>query len=161
MDTGGLVLVGLVILLGLLGVVVPLLPGLPIVLGAIAVWAIVVGTPTAWTVLAGAAALIVAGSLVKYVVPARRLRAGGVPWASTAAATVLAIVGFFVIPVIGAVIGFVAGMYVAERLRLGSHELAWPSARAAVMAVGVSLLIELGAGLLAAGLWLAAVIMTA
>jgi uncharacterized protein len=160
-DTGGLVLVGLAILAGLLGVVVPLLPGLPIVLAAVAVWAVVVATPTAWTVLAISVVLVVLGSVIKYVVPAQRLRASGVPWPTTATAALAGIVGFFVVPVIGAVIGFVGGMYVAERLRLGDHARAWPSARAAVLAVGVSLLIELGAGLLVAGLWLTTVIATA
>lgn len=126
-----------------------------------AVWAVVMATPTAWTVLAISGVLVGLGSVIKYVVPARQLRASGVPWPTTATAALAAIAGFFVVPVIGAVIGFVGGMYVAERLRLGNHAQAWPSARAAVLAVGVSLMIELGAGLLVAGLWLTTVIATA
>src|SRR3546814_6290826 len=46
------VLVGLVILVGLIGVVVPILPGTLLVFAAILVWAIMTGGATAWTVFA-------------------------------------------------------------------------------------------------------------
>ncbi|GMA89214.1 hypothetical protein GCM10025868_44640 [Angustibacter aerolatus] len=41
------VLVGVVILIGLVGVVVPVLPGLVLVLAALLIWAIEQGTPSA------------------------------------------------------------------------------------------------------------------
>ncbi len=66
----------------------------------------------------------------------------------------LGIVGFFVIPVIGLVLGFVLGVFLAERVRLGSTEAAWSSTREALAAVGWSILIELGAGLLATAAWI-------
>jgi len=61
-------------------------------------------------------------------------------------------VGFFVIPVVGLLVGFVAGIYLAELLRVGRAR-AWPSTGAALRAAGLSLLIELAAGLLAAVVW--------
>jgi hypothetical protein len=72
---------------------------------------------------------------------------------------VLGIIGFFVVPVIGLFLGFVLGVYVAERQRVGS-ELAWPTTRAALKAVGVSILIELAAGLLATTAWVVGVLAT-
>ncbi len=158
MDTTGLVLVGLAMLVGLLGVLVPVLPGLLLVWAAVLVWALVERTAAAWIVLAAASALAASGEVVKYLVPGRRMRAAGVPWSSLAAGGVLAIVGFFVVPVVGALLGFVAGVYLAERLRLGTHAEAWPSTVHALKAVGLSILIELGAGLLIAGAWLTAVV---
>jgi hypothetical protein len=68
------------------------------------------------------------------------------------------VIGFFVIPVIGLPIGFVLGIYLLELNRLGSSAAAWPSTRKAVTAVGLSMLIEFGSGLLASTVWLAAVI---
>jgi uncharacterized protein len=158
-DDTGLVLVGIVILVGLLGVLLPLLPGLLLCWGAVLVWALVERTAVAWTVLAAATVLVAASTVTKYLVPGRRIRAAGVPWGSLAAGGVLAIVGFFVIPVVGAVAGFVVGVYGAERLRLGTHAAAWPSTVQALRAVGLSVLIELGAGLLIAAAWLAAVLL--
>jgi uncharacterized protein YqgC (DUF456 family) len=157
-STTGHVLVGLAILIGLLGVLVPVLPGLLLCWAAVLVWALVERTTEAWIVLGVASALLLVSQVVKYVVPGRRMRAAGVPGRTLVIGGVLAIVGFFAIPVVGALIGFVAGVYGAERLRLGTHEAAWPSTVHALKAVGLSVLIELGAGLLMAAAWLAAVL---
>lgn len=154
-------LVALGILVGLVGVLVPLLPGLLLVLASVAVWAFTEASGPAWTVLAVATALAVAGWVAKYAVPGRRMAASGVPWTTTAAGVLLAIVGFFVVPVVGAVLGFVLGVYLAERARVGSHVRAWPSTRSAVGAVGLSLLIELATGLLIAGVWVVGLLLGA
>ena len=159
MDDTGLVLVGVAILAGLVGVLLPMLPGLLLCWGAVLVWALVERTAVAWTVLAVATLLFATSQVVKYLVPGRRLRSAGVPWGSMAAGGVLAAVGFFVIPVVGAVAGFVGGVYGAERLRLHTHAAAWPSTVRALRAVGLSVLIELVAGLLIGTVWLAAVLL--
>lgn len=160
MDTTGLVLVGVAMLVGLVGVLVPALPGLLLVWAAVLVWALVERTTAAWIVLGAASVLVAASQVIKYLVPGRRMRAAGVPWTSLAVGGALAIVGFFVIPVVGAFLGFVLGVYLAERLRLGDHPLAWSSTVHALRAVGLSIVIELGAGLLVAGAWLATVLLT-
>lgn len=157
MDPFGEVVVGLVLLVGLAGILLPILPGLVLEVGGVLVWAVVEGGGTAWAVATVAVALAVAGSVVKYLVPGRRLKAAGIPRSTLVAAGALAIVGFFVIPVVGAPIGFVAGTYLAERRRLGT-EPAWPTTSASVRAVGLSIGIELTAGLLIAGTWLIAVL---
>jgi uncharacterized protein len=158
-DDTGLVLVGVAILAGLVGVLLPMLPGLLLCWGAVLVWALVERTAVAWTVLAVATLLFATSQVVKYLVPGRRLRSAGVPWGSMAAGGVLAAVGFFVIPVVGALAGFVGGVYGAERLRLHTHAAAWPSTVRALQAVGLSVLIELVAGLLIGTVWLAAVLL--
>lgn len=151
--------VGLVILVGLVGIVVPVLPGSVLVLGAVLVWSTVVGTATGWAVFAVAATVLVVGAVVKYVVPGRGLRTSGVPTRSLVLGGLLGIVGFFVVPVVGLFIGFVAGIYLAEVQRVG-RELAGPTTRAALKAVGISVLIELVAALTAAGTWLVGVLVT-
>jgi uncharacterized protein len=153
------VLVALAILVGLVGVIVPILPGLVLVLAAILVWAISEGSATAWSVFAVAAVLVVAGSVVKYAVPNRRLKTTGIPSSTTWFGVALGVVGFFVIPVIGLFIGFVLGVYLAEYRRVGGAA-AWPSTKEALRAVGVSILIELAAGVLAALVWVAGVVAT-
>src|SRR4051812_44844600 len=146
-------IVGLAVLLGLVGIVVPVLPGSVLILAAVVVWAAVAASPSGWVVGGLAAALLVVGGVVKYVVPGRRLKAGGVPNRTLMAGGLLGIVGFFVIPVVGLFVGFVAGVYLSELQRVGRAR-AWPSTSAALSAAGLSLLIELAAGLLAALVWL-------
>lgn len=158
MDTPGLIAVGLAIAVGLVGIVVAALPGLILVWGAVFVWALVEKTTLAWIILALATALLIFGQVGKYLVPGRRLREAGVPRRSLMFGGILSLIGFFVIPVVGFVIGFVLGVYLAERQRLRSHELAWPSTRQALKAAGLSVLIELVAGLAIAGAWFIAVV---
>ena len=147
MSAGGEVLVALGIAIGLCGVLVPVLPGLALVWASILVWALAVGGSVAWTVLGVVTALFAAGTVVKYVVPGRRLRRAGVPWTSTAVGVALGLVGFFLIPVVGLVLGFVLGVYLAEWQRLNAPGAAWQSLKHALEAAGVSMLIEMSAGL--------------
>jgi uncharacterized protein YqgC (DUF456 family) len=152
-------LVALAIAVGLVGILVPVLPGSALVLAAVLVWAWQVGGATAWVVFAVAAAVLVAGAVVKYVVPNRRLKDAGIPASTQWIGAGLGVVGFFVIPVVGLFIGFVLGVYLAEYHRLGG-KAAWPSTRHALKAVGVSILIELAAGLVATFVWVTGVVLT-
>jgi len=158
MSDVGVVVVALAIATGIVGVVVPVLPGALLVWAAIAVWALVDGSATAWAVLAVATLLIGGAQLVKLLVPGRRLRAAGVHRRSILAGVVLATAGFFLIPVVGFFIGFPLGVYLEERRRLGNHASAWNSTREAVRAMGLSIVIELTATVLAASAWLGAVL---
>jgi len=153
------ILVALVIAVGLVGILVPVLPGSVLVLGGILVWAWQVGGVTAWTVFAVAAVILVAGTVVKYLVPNRHLKDAGIPASTQWVGAGLGIVGFFVVPVVGVFIGFVLGIYLAEYRRVGSAA-AWPSTKHALRAVGLSILIELVAALLATVVWIVGVIVT-
>lgn len=153
------ILVALAIAVGIAGIIVPVLPGTVLVLGAILVWAVQVGTSTGWIVFAVATVLLAGGTVVKYLVPGRRLKSSGVPNRTLLVGALVGFIGFFVIPVVGLLIGFVLGVYVAERARVGAA-LAWPSTKEALRAVGVSILIELVAALLATVAWVAGVVVT-
>lgn len=151
-------LVALAIAVGLAGILVPILPGSVLILGGILVWAIDVRGPTAWAVFAVAAVILVVGGVVKFLVPNRRLKSVGVPSSTQWVGAGVGIVGFFVIPVVGLFLGFVVGVYAAERHRVGKD--AWPSTKAALTAVGLSILIELGAGVAATFVWVGGVLAT-
>lgn len=158
MDAAGNIAVGLIILLGLVGTLVPVLPGLFLVTGAVLVWALVERTGVAWGVAAAAVGVTAIGTFLKFAVPGRRLTASGVPGSTIWFAGALAIAGFFVIPVAGGPLGFVVGTYLAERRRVGP-EAAGRSTSDSLKAVAMAIGIELAAGLSIAGLWLAAVVL--
>lgn len=154
MPTAAEVLIGALIAVGLAGILVPAVPGALLVLGAILLWASEVASAMGWWVFGVAAACIVVSQVIKFTIPGRHMVDAGVPRSSLFAGALLGIVGFFVIPVAGLVVGFVLGVYAAERRRLGSRRSARSATRAAIRAVGLSILIELGGALLAATAWL-------
>jgi uncharacterized protein YqgC (DUF456 family) len=157
--TGVELVVVVVIAVGLVGVVVPLLPGSVLVLVAVIVWATEVTGPTAWTVAALAGGLVVTGGVVKYLVPGRSLQRAGVANSTRLVGGALGVVGFFVVPVIGLPLGFVLGVYLSEWRRLG-HDRAWPATVHAVRAVGLGILIAFAFAFLAALTWVVGVVLT-
>jgi len=159
-STAGIVLVALVIAVGLVGIVVPLIPGILLVFGAIAFWAVVENNVTAWVTLGVVAAVLVASTLIKYLWPMRRMRAADVGTSTLVAGAVLGIIGFFVIPVVGLVIGFVLGVYLAELANRRDQRLAWTSTKHAVKGVALSVGVELAGALLATVAWVAGVYLT-
>jgi len=109
-------------------------------------------------VLVAVSAIAALGFGVKYLVPTRRMRDGGVPTVTMLAGALVGIVGFFVVPVVGAPLGFVLGIYGAEWYRLRSPAEAWPSTRVALGAVGLAMLIETAAVALMATVWIPAAV---
>ncbi len=143
---------GVLVVVGLFGILVPVLPGTVLVGVGILVWAVAESTGEAWATFAVAALCLALGTVVRYAVPGRRLKAA-VPTRTLVVGGVAAVIGFFVIPVVGALVGFPVGIYLAERVRVG-HAGAWPSTRAALRALAHSMLIELLAALAATAVWL-------
>lgn len=160
MSTGGIVLVALAIAVGIVGIVVPLLPGTLLVFGAIAVWAVVEREAAAWVTLGVAAALLLAAAVVKYTWPVRRMRAAAVRTSSLVAGGTLGVVGFFVIPVLGLPIGFVLGIYLPELANRHDRRAAWTSTRHALKGVALSVGVEMAGALLATVVWAIGVYLT-
>jgi uncharacterized protein YqgC (DUF456 family) len=153
---GELFLVAFVMAVGLIGVLLPVVPGLILVWAAGLWWTIADGGGAArWAVLVVMTGLFVAGTLAKYILPARATAAGGVGWSTLAVGALGAVVGFFLIPVVGLLVGGIVGIYVAEQVRLGDWRRAVASTRAALVAFGIGILVELAAGLGMALTWFA------
>jgi uncharacterized protein YqgC (DUF456 family) len=142
------------------GVLVPVFPGLLLIVGAALVWATDRGGVAAWGVFAVMTVMAVAGIVTASVAPARRASAGGVPGWVVMAGAVGLIVGFFAIPVVGALVGFPAGVFVAELVR---HRELGPARRAtwaALKGVGVGVAVQLAAGVAMIVVWAIAVLTT-
>jgi uncharacterized protein YqgC (DUF456 family) len=159
-STGGIVLVALAIAVGLVGILVPLLPGTLLVFGAIVVWAVVEHNVTSWVTLGVVTALLGTSTLIKYMWPMKRMQAADVRTMSLFAGAVLGIIGFFVIPVLGLVIGFVLGVYLAELASRRDQRGAWTSTVHALKGVALSVGVELCGALLATVAWVFGVYLT-
>src|SRR4051812_49702965 len=79
MSGPGLAVVGLLIAAGIVGVVVPVLPGAALAWAAIGVWAVAVGSAAAWGGVAGAALLIRRAPPLELPLSGRRPRHPGLP----------------------------------------------------------------------------------
>ncbi|MCI4012513.1 DUF456 domain-containing protein [Brevibacterium sp. ZH18] len=144
------VLVAAAILVGCLGIILPVLPGSILIGIAVLVWAIVIGGPMAWIIFAIVTVFVAGGMSSSLVLTGRKLKTMEVPNTSVLLGGLLGIVGFFVIPVVGLPIGFVVGLFLAEYLRLHEAKLAWDSSWESIKAIGLGTAIEFMLALLAA-----------
>jgi uncharacterized protein YqgC (DUF456 family) len=157
-DALGTLVPPLLILVGLIGIIVPVLPGLILVLGGVLVWALVESSPLAWTIFAVSVVITIAGYVLQYTLPGRRMRERGVSSSTLFLAMAFGVVGFFVIPVVGAIIGFVLGIFVVELGRSRDRSQAWTRTKHALVAVLHSMGIELAAALAITALYVAGVV---
>ena len=153
-------LIGVVMLVGLIGVLVPLLPGIALILAAGVAWAALVvdDGSTRWVVVAVMAALFVLGLVLKYALPGRHM-VGRLPRRTLLMGAAGGAVGFVVLPPLGLLIGGVVGVYVAEAQRARDSTEAWRSTLQVLRAVGLGLLAELTAAVLMVGAWLVGVVL--
>ncbi|MGW2689760.1 DUF456 domain-containing protein [Streptomyces sp. NPDC001414] len=157
MGAGELLLVGLVLALGLCGVLVPGVPGSWLVWAGVLWWALYDPRPLAWAVLVGSSVVLLLTQVVRWILPPRRLRASGATPRMGVYAGAGALLGFVLLPVVGAIPGFMAGIYLHERRRLGRRAEAVAALRTTMDAGGSGVLAELFGCLLVTAGWLAAV----
>lgn len=150
----------ILIMVGIAGIVVPVIPGLLIAVLGVLLWAYQTGTAASWTVFGIVVVLYAVGLALQFLLPGRRLKRDGVGTSTLLLAVLLGIVGFFVVPVIGGPVGFVLGIYLVEHSRSRDAAQAWARTKSALRAVLLSTGIELMAGLLIALTWVVGVILT-
>ncbi|GAA2491750.1 DUF456 domain-containing protein [Terrabacter carboxydivorans] len=160
MITATNVLVLLAMVVGTVGIVVPVLPGLVVVWGAVLVWALARQDGPGWLALGFATLVYAVGLVAKYLLPGRRMKTAGVDAVIVAVALVVAVVGFFVIPVVGGPVGFVVAIYVLELAKRREHAGAWQATVQAIRAVGLNIGIELATAFAIIATWGVAVYLT-
>ena len=149
--------VGLGMLVGLIGVLIPFLPGLPLIVISAFVWVVADGSdPGQWIVFAIVTSIAVAAMVVGSTIPARRASSAGTPGWVLALGVVGLVIGAFAIPVVGALIGWPIGIFIGEWLRTRELGAAWVTTRATLAALGLGIAIQFGAGVVAVAIWAAA-----
>lgn len=136
--------------IGCLGVVVPVLPGSITIVAGLLVWALAVQAVEGWVVLVLGSVLAVAGMAAGAVLTGTRLKRRQIPNRSLLFAAVGAVVGLFVIPVVGIIVGFFVGLLLTETARQRDLRAALDSSWVALKAAGLGIVVEFGCALAAA-----------
>ena len=143
-----------VMLFGLGGLFIYILPGLVIIWTAALVYGIVTGfTTTGWIIFGIETLLMAGGSLVDNVLMGASARETGASWLSVGAALTLGLVGSLIWPPFGGLPAALIGIFVVEFARLQNWRKALQSTRGMAVGCGWSTLIRIGTGVLMIVLW--------
>ena len=153
-DTPLVVLVAIVMVIGVAGTVLPILPGLWLIWAAALVYGLFGGFGLGgWIAMAIITILAAAGTTSGIYLPQRKAASIGVPWWGQLVALVCAVGGFFIVPVIGAPLGFVVGILLVtlarERDFQGALAATWATLKSMLLASGL----QFAAGLAMVALW--------
>lgn len=133
------------LLVGMAGVVLPVLPGSLLIIVTLLGWAVLIGGPAAWTAALLGTVLAVAGWSASTVLTGRMLHRERIPRGPVLTGLVAAVVGMILLPPLGLFLGFALGLFAAEYLR---RDRDWRAAGAsslkALRAMGVGILVEFG-----------------
>lgn len=144
-----------VMLIGLAGTLIPILPGIALMWVMAVAYGFVVGfDAVAIGALVVITILAAAAVVVGVALPKRAATESGAATSSQVSAAVGAVIGFFVIPVVGVVIGALVGIGLAEY----HDKRNWPAARASTIAIakgfGLSTLVQFAIGFAILLVWL-------
>ena len=153
-DTALVVLVAIVMVIGAGGTVLPILPGLWLIWAAALGYGLFGGFGVVgWVTMALITGLAVAGTASGVYLPQRKAASIGVPWWGQLAALACAVAGFFIVPIVGAPLGFVVGILVVtlarERHFQGALTATWATLKSMLLASGLQFAI----GLAMVALW--------
>lgn len=152
------VVAGVLLVVAAVGVVYPVLPGSPVAIVTLIVWAAVLGSWAAWVAGAVAALVCAVGLSASAVLTGRKLKQLEVPRWSILVAAVAGIAGLFLIPVVGIFVGFAAGLLVSEWIRHGEVRTALRSSLETLKAMGTGVLVEFLLLCVAVSIWSAGVL---
>jgi uncharacterized protein YqgC (DUF456 family) len=148
-----------VLLVGLVGLIVPVFPGLTVMWLGTLVYALIQssrGIMTGWDWLAFAiiTTLMIGGNIVDNIIIARKMRDQYVPWSSILLAFAAGIVAsIFLTPLVG-LIAAPLGLFLAELYRLKERNAAIASTKAYMIGWGWAFGARFVIGLFMVGLWM-------
>lgn len=161
MSAGSELLIAIIMAVGIIGTVVPFIPGLALVWFAGALWAYFDGGDgTRMWLLAVMTLFAVIGYAVQFALPAAAASVDSPPRNTLLLGAVAGLFGFFIIPVIGGPIGFMAGIYASYFLNTGDSTKAWTSTIRTAVAFGWAIIIQVICSVLIALTWIFGLIIT-
>jgi uncharacterized protein YqgC (DUF456 family) len=141
--------VAVVMAVGLVGTIVPFVPGLPLIWLAALGYGLAQDFDSSGIVaMAAITFLLVVGVAAKFLLASRRATSAGAPSSTILAGVLLGFAGFFIVPVVGFILGAVLGVLFAERRRLNDWARGWESTKQVLVGFGIGVVLEVLAGLL-------------
>jgi len=148
------------LLVGLLGLLIPIFPGLTVMWLATLIYALIQASYGKmgwidWTLFAFITLAMMIGNVIDNILIAKHVRDKQVPWSSILLGFLAGIVAsLFFTPIIG-ILASPLGLFGAEYLRLKDRTAALASTHAWLTGWGLSVLARVGIGVLMIGLWMA------
>lgn len=146
-------------LVGLLGLVIPIFPGIIVIWLAALFYAVMEATAGnmdiwGWLLFALITVLMIAGNFVDNIIMARKLRETGTPWSSIAIGFIAGLVSSIFLTPFAALLITPLALYLAEYRRLRNGREAIWSARGWLIGFGWSFLAMFAIGAAMIGLWM-------
>ena len=146
----------LVLLTGLLGTIFPILPGILLMWAAVVGYGFVAGFDALGIgVIVIVTALTGLSVVLGIKLPKEAAEEAGASRKAQWASVLGAIIGFFVIPVVGVVVGAVAGIALAEYQDKSDWSVAWQSTKGVLKGMGWAALAQFVIGVAILVVWLA------
>jgi len=144
-----------VMLVGTLGLIVPIFPGLAVIWLAALGFGVITGfTTLGWVLFAVLTILFIGGTLIDNVLMGARAHKEGASWSTLALGYIAGIVGTIVIPPIGGIILAPLVILLLEYRRQGDFNKALVSLRGLAVGWGLSFVARFFIGAVMIGLWL-------
>ena len=152
-------LVLIFMLIGLIGLIVPVFPGLVVIwLSALAYSLIEYFSGRmdwiGWTIFALITILMIVGGVIDNIIIARKMRGSEIPWKSISISYLAGtIASLFLTPLIG-LIASPLGLFIAEYVRLKNFKQAFQSAKVYMIAWSWTFVVRFGIGIVMIALWI-------
>jgi uncharacterized protein YqgC (DUF456 family) len=147
------------LLVGLVGLVVPVFPGLTIMWLGTLVYALIESaagemTNWDWIIFAMITLLMIVGNIADNLIIARKMRDHYIPWSSILFAFGAGILASIFLTPLGGLVAAPATLFLAETSRLKNRDQAWNSTKAYMVGWGWAFGVRFILGLVITGLWM-------
>lgn len=140
---------------GLLGLVIPIIPGLVIIWLASLAYGLGVGFQTpGWIFFTILTIIMAVGSLVDNLVMGQQAHKTGASWLSVLLAMLVGVIGTFILPIIGGFIGALSALFLSEWIRRKNWREAMTATTGWAVGCGWAIVIRFALGLLMIGIWI-------
>ncbi|RPI33512.1 MAG: DUF456 domain-containing protein [Chloroflexota bacterium] len=144
-----------VMLVGLLGLVIPIFPGIVVIWLAALGYGIAAGFDTLGIIVFVLLTLLMLfGTIVDNIMMGLGARKGGASWWSIGIGMAAGIAGTLIWPPVGGLIAAPLSVLLVEYIRVGDWPKVWTSVRGLVTGWGLSVAVKFVVGVVMVGLWL-------
>jgi uncharacterized protein YqgC (DUF456 family) len=148
-------LAGIGMAIGLIGTVVPIVPGLALLWASALGYGLAEGFGADGSVLFTAITIVaLLGEVAGLVLPHRAAGGAGASRTSMLLGAAVGVAGFFIVPVVGLPLGGALGIYLGEHLRTRDAGTAWRATVATLKGFGLAAIAQFACGITMVLLWL-------